>query len=441
MKPAAQALLAMILLLVLGACGELDINEEDRDFDANDRTTDVTLENAELIALGILHSVILPSKHLPLNEFLDASDLPSDAFLDPAGVPAGNGYLTTPLYLRNCAGGGFARYQFTRTAGEDHRAGDRVLLEFENCINANGVTRNGRVSATYSLVEGLNRHFTVNSTEQCVTRLAERITGSEHRFDVSAETVLFERFGDRIRIRSANLIVPEDSQQDPYYETVESFEISDQDKAIVVNAANNAGVTSIDGDVVYSLVGTLEKQEDCQSFKRRFSLNMSDYSAQSGDLALTLNGSVAYEQETYDNITRVSQIDNSAFTLTATEGRVTNSYYFYNAGLILTENSQTRAQVIKADGLMRSNAVFGTVEFDETTTMLSNKALDFPSSGSLQILGRGLERIRMFAFDTAMTVSVDFDGDRNGDTFPDYDQNIFTSWSELLARDFVEAQP
>lgn len=439
MKSAASALIYLLLVLTLGACDELDIQEEDVDFDRTDRTTDITYENAELIALGTIQSVVLPLAYLPLHEFLDASELPQTAFFDPAPAPD-SGFLSAPIYRENCVGGGVARYQYTRAAGEDHRAGDRVLLDYDGCVDMQGVTRNGRITARYTVVDGLNKRFMQNETEACVANLEARISGTESRLDVSADAVLFYRRGATLEVHEASEVpIGEDGEDGTQYETDVVHTFSEQDRVIIVNTVNvPAGPTSMGGDEVFSLVDGAFLREKCQSYRRRLSLSMLDYRANVSDMDVMLTGTVTYEQETEDDIVHVSSTVDSAYRVTVNQGARQSVFDFYDANIAFIENLNTGATGMRPNGMLRSSALFGTVELESIITLESVVSQPLPDKGRLEVNGRGLERLFIDPDESAVTLQIDFDGDSNGDTFPDIDDNIFTTWARLLSRDFVE---
>ncbi len=438
MKSVASALVYLLLLLSVSACDELDIQEDDIDFDRTDRTTDITFENAELIALGATQSVIIPLAYLPLQRFLDASELPSSAFLDPAPAPS-SGFMDGPIYRRNCVGGGYARYQFTRASGETHRPGDRILLDYDACIDAVGVERNGRISARYTAVEGLNKRFVENDTETCVANLAARISGSETRLDVSADTVLFYRRGALIDVHEANE-VPQGEDGGTQFETQAVHTFTEQDKVIIVNSVANAtGPASLGGDEVYSLVSGSHLREKCQSYRRTLALTMSSYRADVGGMEVILSGSVTYEQQTEDDRVHVSGTVNSSYRVTVNQGATQSVFDFYDADIAYIENFVTGATGMRPNGMLRSSALFGTVELESILTLEGVASQPLPDKGRLEVNGRGLERLFLDPDENAVTLQVDFDGDSNGDTFPDIDDTIFTSWLRLLSRDFVEA--
>ena len=68
-----QLLVVFIFSFFLAAC------TEDRDFDVDNKTVDITLDNAEKVVLGTIQSTYLTQLYSPLFDFLGESDLPDNA--------------------------------------------------------------------------------------------------------------------------------------------------------------------------------------------------------------------------------------------------------------------------------------------------------------------------------------------------------------------------
>ncbi len=438
MKSALRIAMTSLMLVLMGACGELDILEEDKDFEKTPRTTDVTLENAQPIALGIAHSVILPSLYLPLHRFLDASELPADATLDAMPVDA-QGFLNSDVYARACLNGGFARYQFTRAAGEDHVPGDQVLLDYDQCMDGQGNVRNGQLRALYTKLEGLNHRFVNQGTEHCIEQLASDIGKSYETRFVSADVVNFYRRGELVELQAANLTSPEDEDIPPTYEAVYSELFSSDANVIIVNQREDALPTSLGGDDVYSLREGAPLRERCQAYERHLSITATAYEISLADgLTLQMNGSVQARSISEDPNLAALRVVDSDYSMRVTLGNTEDTYSMQMDDVMFSEDPLNGAYSLKAKGLVNSSALFGVMELDGEHALLGNASEALPASGGLNVKGFGLESVFIAPDEDVLALRVDYNGDGNGDTFPDVDETLFVTWVQLLERGFIE---
>ncbi len=425
-------MIALIRLLLLSNLFVLAACTEDIDFDRNDRTVDVRLDNAEMISLGVLQSTLLAHTYLPLFDFLDASELPDRV------IAQGDG-----SYLLNCVVSGTVLYTASRAAGEQHQAGDRVQAEFDLCDNGNGTIYDGSYSASYRGVSGLNKHFVMIDTDSCLAAIQERISGLETLIEVSGDEVFFTRNGADMRVTVNNLVSASEGAA-AVYELVEEYLVPKGVNAIVVNRRTNlpaAAVTSIDGDDLYSLVDNLAVTENCQAYERRLAMTYASLSIERGGMVLVIDGSVNVKQNSLDSKVLESAIDSSTYSVRVTQGRSENTYNLKGFTLAQTLDPETGVYSISLDGSISSSVFGGLLELqnDSQRQIIGRLQNDFPHSGLVRLLGQNDEQIALVFNGQNIAVQVDFDGDNNGDLRSDIDQVINTTWAELIARDFQQS--
>ena len=162
----SRNLVAVFVCALLAACnGSYTAFESDRDFDIDDKTADIERDNAELKTLATLQSAFFGHYQSAINEFLDASDLPIDA------VPTVN----EKEFERICSNGGSVLYSYSRDAGEEHKVGDRVSVDYNDCIE-NGATYSGSMTGRYTEITGLNNRFVEINTSQCLDEVKDELS-------------------------------------------------------------------------------------------------------------------------------------------------------------------------------------------------------------------------------------------------------------------------
>jgi hypothetical protein len=180
-----QLLVIITFLFFLVAC------TEDRDFDTDDKTVDIKLDNAEEITLEVTQSTYLTHLYLPIFEFLGEADLPEGAVkVENITVPnlLDNEVLTcqhfparssddssTDFYcLESPYNEGLALYSFP--ADQKYQKGDKIEVQYENFENELGWVNNGRLKAKYLKTEGLSRDFVKADAVSCLVNLQSDLT-------------------------------------------------------------------------------------------------------------------------------------------------------------------------------------------------------------------------------------------------------------------------
>jgi len=213
MRLRLQLLATFIFSVFLIAC------TEDQDFDTDKKTVDITLDNAELITLGVFQSAFLANLYLPFSDFLSESDLPEGAVkVESIDIPvlAEGAVLScqdfpvrvsddvgTALYCFDNPHGGVGLYSFPVGGGSNQipvnfpvepvekAVGDQVTVEYDNYVNDLGWVYNGRLDATYTNIEGLSRDFVEIDTVSCLANLQSDLSGNTriNETDLLAELI------------------------------------------------------------------------------------------------------------------------------------------------------------------------------------------------------------------------------------------------------------
>jgi hypothetical protein len=168
---------------------------EDRDFDTDDKTVDIRLDNAEEITLEVVQSTFLTHLYLPIFEFLGEADLPDGAVKvenitlpdlpdlpvdDILGCQDFSALIDddsdTAFYCFDSPNdaGGVALYSFP--AEQKYVKGDKIEVRYENFENELGWVNNGQLQATYLNTDGLNRDFVKADTISCLVNLQSDLT-------------------------------------------------------------------------------------------------------------------------------------------------------------------------------------------------------------------------------------------------------------------------
>jgi len=195
---------------------------EDRDFDTDNKTVDISLENAEEVTLGVIQSVFLTPLYLPVFDFLDESDLPADAVkventnipvllegevLNCQDFPARIGDDSgTAFYCFDSPHGGVALYSFPTKqksvvgdysfpTEEEYVAGDRITVKYENFVNELGWVYNGDLGAQYTKIDGLSDEFFESDSVSCLVNLQAELSGNTKTAETRLLAELIEAKG------------------------------------------------------------------------------------------------------------------------------------------------------------------------------------------------------------------------------------------------------
>lgn len=465
--------ISVFICLILVACnGSYTAFEDDVNFDVDRKTVDIEQDNAELKALAVFQSAFIGHFQSAAYDFLDVNDLPDNQ----ASTIVGN------EYQKNCpdlgAGTGTAMYTFSRSAGEPHKVGDRISVTYDNCSVGEKIY-DGALSARYTNIKGLNDYFKDVSTNECLVGVQDKINieqavpqsivydeendvytldgaqiaspGGQYFLDnksvifLTGDELKFKQVANHINVEliSVSYIENENSQPEKI-ETIElTLQVSEDDKAVFVlqpSTSDDSMLTSIDGDQIYSLVSGDETRESCQSFERTLSVSFNNFSTNKPDYLYTeLNGSVTLfeEQETSDRINQ-SFID-SNFQTIVRQGKIEETFSMKDYRVEKAVNLTNNSYAYEFEGLISNSGVLkGQLELTTFGKLLGNLVSNYPYAGTLEIKAKGLERIVMRPNNLDLRLQVDYDGDSSGNGFSDFDIDIFTTWSELFAREFKE---
>jgi len=185
---------------------------EDRDFDTNNNTVDIHLDNAEEITLGVLQSTFFAHLYLPVFDYLGEADLPSGSVkveninvpnllvgevLSCQDFPVRTANDTgTAFYCFDSPHGGLALYSFP--AEQKYVAGDRVEVRYENFVNELGWVNNGRVEARYLKTDGLSRDFVEADSISCLVNLQSDLSGQTKIDETELLMQLLNARGDEL---------------------------------------------------------------------------------------------------------------------------------------------------------------------------------------------------------------------------------------------------
>lgn len=444
-------------VFILVACALLATAcTEDLDFDVNNRSLDVTTETSEQVVLGVMKATFLALNQGRLNDFLDASQLPVGA-VENGGI-----------YTSACVSGGTADYTFSRPAGEEHRAGDRVSVNYAQCKPSPEITLNGELSVKYSALEGLNKRFISANSEQCLARLSDDLGGQptvlenidENGEFFWADDVFIVREGSQARLDYVELTAGELESDSPTYTVLQSHFLGANEDVIAIvrrleldpdrSSPNETfyrrvigPLPSLDGDLFYTMDDRRRVTEACQGFRRTLLVSFSDYSVRNDtfDMEFFWHGRLKLDEATDNPLERVViAIDDSSYTLDVRQGAGVEAYKLLAVDIAFTEDRMENSYVFTLDGELSSDAIKGRVEVSSAQTMYGEFDTLFPQSGLLSILGRDLEHINVLPDGELIRIDVNHDGDNNGDNIPEVDFQFNTFWQNLFNQDFVEAE-
>ncbi len=435
MRKAGASLSGKLILLficaLVSACnGSYTAFEDDKDFDRDPKTVDIETDNSESLSLSILQSAYLAHYQSALYDFLDASDLPEDVTF----VPERN------VYERSCAVEGTVNYSFTRAAGVTHKSDDRITVIYDNCDEGD-IKYDGKLTARYTKVKGLNNSFVGTDTPTCTENLQQQLDISDRNvIHVSGDDIKFRRVADTLEVDVLDYQFTQEGEQTIRTDVVlETHVVGKKERVIIVNTLLSPpvnAVTSINGDQLYSVIDNTDKKYACQSFERTLKASLNNFSTQKNDLKTTLNGSVTL-YEAQENANRVNQeIINSDFKTIVQQGNITETYSMTDYRVQKTLDRAKRSYAYLFEGFVSSSVLGGKVQLTKSGKLLGNLDESYPFSGSLEFLGRGLERINLLVTNQTIRIQIDFNGDSTGTGFGDIDVFIDTNWTDLFERNF-----
>jgi len=485
----------LICALLLVAC------ESDQDFDTDNQSTNIKLENAEQIALGVIHSSLLSQVDTALFDFLTLEISNDEVVEDTKGL----GYLVS----KTCDGGGKMDYQTSRhpIKGDGfparYQKGDALTVTYDECDDALGSVFNGEVEARYTSIKGLNNTFLEVDSPHCVANLMddwEDISNNDHSDIIAdADAIIssltetdalldnkntFESFsykkyevvivlGDELVFKKdANGTYAEsafftdtDLEPDDEFSGLErekdvwTYSIDPDDDYIFVNlqlGRSDDGQVLLNGDKrvgedenglvylskgnrVWSFVDGEDEVINCQRYKRSLIADVKNLSTTKGELKTTLDGLLDISQSS----TNFKRLDNSildsSFDIKVKQNNANASYRMRSFTVLNMIDSETGVYKLDVSGRIKSDDLFGTVELTGSF-VTGHMAEEHPDAGFVMILGKGLEQILVTIQAFQIGLDIDFNGDTTGDAAPDFDAGILTTWDALLERDFKEAE-
>jgi len=428
---------------------ELEIFKDDAELGLNDRTLDVTIDRAQPIAYGFIQSSLRSFLYLPVFDFLDSSDIPETAL------------LVDSEYIFDCEFGGQAFYTTARPDGEEYREGDKFSVRYEDCVRSVGMNYNGSIALTYSELTGLNKTFTRNTTQRCANNIADTFDGAYQVYenmDVDgelfwADDVRFAPVGSGLEIQFLKWVAEGEIGDSKVVATQRA-----SNQAIVILRAlevdeNRAGedevrykivegvYPSLGGDKLYRLSGDSWSQEACQEYGRAASLNATDLTAVlSDELTFRMDGSTKVFQSS-EFLTHFSErMYDSNFSLWVTQGNDERRYMFgqdYSVAKGVDETRNSYSYSVEGgmtfDGGGYAELVTTAIAYGESRSLS-------PSSGTFQILAKGVEEVNIRFRPEVVQLAFDYDGDNDGDGFTDSDFAFDVFWYDLLDQNYQEVE-
>lgn len=459
-------ILVFVMTNVLAGCSDVKeaVVGEDLPEDQNNRNIDVEFDNAEFLTLGLLRSAYQTHRHLRFYDYLDAADLSQaaidqqDAFDEIAcpGVDLQNTYFINGNEVAKPAPGHVAvvisRNQSTDAfydvedasqnvlksipldtavlddeplSGEKYKVGDRVNVIYNGCIDEEGVTHNGELTLEYEEIKGLNDRFSVLTTEQCLVDLIEKY---------ELDLVPIQKLGESLTL------VPNGRGQSLYVDEEDSGVIvyPEDRKAIVLNSD---GVTSVDGDRVYSMIDRDLEEHNCQAYERTIDADIHNLSAIKGDVEFVANGTGSIIETSLGYGVVESQLSDATVDFEVKQNNTVDEYAYVDLVATRTQVLSNLSTTFGVTGEATAEMFRGTGRV-AVVQVYDDYVQEYPYRGVLSISGRGLESVNVLATDQEqLSIRVDFDGDSDGDGQLDFDDDpIDTTWTKILNREFILAE-
>ena len=446
----------LLCALIVSAC------TEDIDFDPNDRSFDITVENSEQLALNVFQSTFLAHFYLPLHDFLDGSDLPEDA------IAMGGGYF------RSCDLGGTAEYTFSRASGDEHKAGDTVSVSYDQCQNEVGIVHNGKLSGAYSSVDGLNSTFQQINRNACASALYEEFgdfTFYLGNFDVNdnpfvADDVRVRQLEDQFYVDYVML----DDSDDPQHIVQGTSVWGATDTVLIINnkLARDEDLSS-DTETVYKFVGAANPslggdefyvleagvlvKQNCQKYERSLNLSFDGLSTGvDGAINIEISGGLKISEGSENFIVTKKEVVNSDYQVDVTQGNLRAQYNLKGMDISRTESSDNQSftythsgqlaigRASTVDGVAVATESSGVVDLTTVILMMGFEEDILPNIGIFAVLGQGSETLNITAESDRAKFDVGYDGDNNGDGRVDFEERFYSFWQDILNRNFTQTE-
>jgi len=408
---------------------ELDIFQDDKPFNVDKKTLDVTLDNAEEVTLGVVQSTFFTYLYLPIYEFLDNQDFPGEA---------GEGENF------NCDNGGTANYTSSRAIGEKMHVGDRLSVIYNECEQENGWVYDGSLTAKITKLEGLNELFVEATTETCIASLQSDLgsdVGNEDVVFMAGDEIRFNEFIDYVEVELVDI---DDESGDT--EIILPNLIIDRDETlIVVNrppGQSDGAMASVYGDQVFSIVNKEVEEVECQRFEKTLSATLSQFSVKKDNITYMIDGKLNLFEGTKDFKSFVHEIRDSDYTTTIKqEGSVeTFSMESYSIAKIQGSQLDVYAFDTQSSGNISSSVFPGLLTVSLKEKVIGYLESKYPFDGTIEIFGQGLEKINVILSDSTLDLQVDFNGDSTGNQRSDIDFSFTVGWGDLVSRDFIKPE-
>tara|TARA_R110002072_G_scaffold45422_7_gene126396 strand:+ start:25278 stop:26750 length:1473 start_codon:yes stop_codon:yes gene_type:complete len=486
MASLSRNLLTFFICALLAACnGSYTAFESDRDFIVDLRTADIEKDNAELKTLAAVQSAFFGHYQSAAYEFLDASDLPIDAtsFEITDDTPEDEKKYDYKRFCSNGASGGSILYYYSRDrdAGEEHKAGDEISVKYKNCLE-DDILYSGSMTGRYTQIKGLNNRFVELDTGQCLARVQEKLNINntfinsaeydvENNFDtldgnevfsqngkiqfsnnaaiyLIGDELRFEQVGSELRVDLLRVAFSNSGDEDNINieKTINvelSLFIKEDQKIIIILEPREPSpemVTSVNGDDIYVIENLKNTKQNCQGFERTLSISLQDFSSKKTDFLQTiLNGSVTLV-ETQETSNRMDQsFEQSNFKTTVVQENSTQIYTMKDFSVQKGVNLANNSYAYNIQGLVSNTDMLGgQIGIITISTLYGSFDSNFPSSGTFELQGQGLERVDLVLDNAKISLQVDFNGDSTGNGFADIDYTINTNWVDLFERNFIE---
>mgnify|MGYP000084719973 CR=1 FL=1 len=429
-RPTLHVLL-FVAASALAACGEFI--KDDVDFDVDNRTADITVENSESMALDLLQAGFMSFRFSIYDKYLDANALPFESISnDPDKYP--------------CSESGTVIASYTRAAGDEHKKGDKLTLEYDKCNTGDGFTHTGSVKGKYLSVEGYNKGFADLTLSDCVAIFTEEFELDriiqENAYDMSVY-----KQGPNVVIEYLDL-----NSETNTSEVRSRYEVTAQEQVLVINSNPDAEIT------FYQVEDLVEEILDCQGYERRLELDLElETRSVEGEtefeladpIVFKLKGSVEfYQSPAFGSEQGVVEADE--FDISWNQNQSVNEFSFENIQVNLRFAAEAESYRINTSGevgIRKDGISTGVVQIDNIQSIEGYEDELYPIGGTYLIRGRvsngiteSAEQIRVDLFDASVSLLISPEGDENGSGQADFTTQAALLWDDFWNRNFVFAE-
>lgn len=415
-------LVLLISFAIVSACGEFIV--DDKDFSDNRRSVDITSDNAESLTWTAYMAGV---------ETFRQSELYYGLVPQTFGAQSG---------VLSCTGGGEIHYSYSKDVADRLVAGDTFDIQYSNCVRASGEVANGRVSGSYSEVEGYNYSFdSTLDVDECIARVRADEAPNAVVIDDEADEVIFILGANSLQILYRDMLNATDQID------VATYSIGLDQQAIVLNRSQTQPSSSREEDgarlyLVLDPKSDAKEAVDCDEARIKGSLVVENLIVSGNEVESTLNSSLSF-----DYWYRESGNEDFVFESDIASIKILKNSYQENVALEGLEWSwemdaqTTNAYALSLSSEMTGDAVGGVAEIAVLVPLRGGMAESTPGSGQLRVLGVGLERSTMNIDNTTqIRFSVAPEGDISGNLQPNTAPLFSSSWVDFLERDFLRPE-